>query len=103
MTYLITDLTYYDFTYNQFYLYMTLLITIDQKHICNVEFINFINYVIILNVTIGIVTVSNAIISVVLSVFIFELLRKGLAYDNVSKFNLKFLYRVQSLGLHHKT
>jgi len=49
MTLLITDVTYYDFTYNQFYLYMTLLITLDQKHIGYVEFINFFHYIIILN------------------------------------------------------
>ncbi len=97
MTLLITDFTYYDFTYNQFYLYMTLLITLDHKHICNVEFINFINYVIILNVIIGIVTMSNVIIrNVIISIvvmFFFESLWIGLAYNNLSKFNLKFLYK----------
>jgi hypothetical protein len=38
-------ITYHDITYNLFYLQITLLITVNKKHTCNVAFINVISKV----------------------------------------------------------
>jgi hypothetical protein len=52
------DITCNDITFHWFYLQMTLLITVNKKHICNVTFINVINKVSISKVFITTVVVS---------------------------------------------
>jgi len=41
------DITFHDITYNWFYFKMTLLITVNKKHVCNVTFIKVENKVVI--------------------------------------------------------
>jgi hypothetical protein len=55
------DITYNGVTYNRFYLYMTLLIRVSTKHICNVALINVTSKVVIRRVFMSIVVVSKDI------------------------------------------
>jgi hypothetical protein len=53
------DITYNDITYNFFYIQMTLLKTVNKKHICNVTLINAMIKDITSKVFISIVMVSK--------------------------------------------